>query len=196
MTTFYLIRHATNDLVGNSIAGRKPGVHLSCAGREEAERLALQLAHTGITQIYTSPLERTRETAEALARKLQLPIHDSEAFKEIDFGDWTGRSFSELEPSPAWRQWNQYRSGSRVPNGEMILEVQSRMVREIERLRREFPEDSIAIVSHGDPLKSVLFYYLGMSVEMFQRLEISPASYSILVLEDWSAQVKCVNVGQ
>ena len=63
MTTFYLIRHALNDLIGRSIAGRMPGVHLNAAGREQAERLAARLEGRPIDRIYCSPLERAREKA-------------------------------------------------------------------------------------------------------------------------------------
>jgi probable phosphoglycerate mutase len=76
----------------------------------------------------------------------------------------------------------------------MMLEVQARFVLEIERLRKEQPNETIAVFSHGDPLKSVLMYYLGMPLDHFLRLDIATASYSILSLTDWSAQVKSMNV--
>jgi len=75
-----------------------------------------------------------------------------------------------------------------------MLEVQTRFVVELERLRKAFPNDCIAIFSHGDPLKSVLMYYLGMPLDHFLRLDIATASYSVLSLTDWSVRVGAINV--
>jgi len=129
------------------------------------------------------------ETAEPLAANLGLKIDVRPAFNELNFGDWTGRRFSELESDELWRQWNSYRIGVRPPNGEMMIEVQARFVLETGRIRSDFPNQSIAIVSHGDPLKSVLMYYMGVPLDHFQRLDIETASWSILGLDDWSAKL-------
>src|SRR3954467_15810313 len=152
--TLFLVRHADNDLVGHTLAGRTP-VHLNATGRDQAIRLAAKLATYSITRIFSSPLERALETAEPLASRLRLKIQINDAFNELNFGGWTGHKFAELEGQELWRQWNGYRLGIRAPNGEMMIEVQTRFVTEIERLRRELPDETIAVFSHGDPLKSV-----------------------------------------
>ncbi|HWH67867.1 MAG TPA: histidine phosphatase family protein, partial [Candidatus Sulfotelmatobacter sp.] len=96
MTIFYLIRHGENDWVGKAIAGRSPGVHLNAAGRQQAEQLAKQLAAHPIQQLFSSPLERARETAEPLARRLGLEVQIAPALTEMDFGQWTGKTLAEL----------------------------------------------------------------------------------------------------
>jgi broad specificity phosphatase PhoE len=194
MATFYLIRHGSNDLVAHTLAGRRPGIHLNAAGRAEAASLATALEYSGIEHIFSSPLERTRQTAEPLALKLKLPIQVAEGLLEINFGDWTNRKFADLESVPEWRKWNQYRTGGITPGGETFLQVQLRMVNEIETLRRKYPEGKIAIFSHGDPLRAVLLYYLGMSLDLFHRFEISPASCSIIELNGFGARLQCMNV--
>jgi broad specificity phosphatase PhoE len=194
VTKFFLIRHAENDLVGHTLAGRMPGVHLNDAGRRQAARLAAKLIDSGITKICSSPMERAVETAEPLADRLGLKIEIRSGFNELNFGDWTGHKFAELEAQERWRQWNSYRLGIRPPNGEMMIEVQSRFVVEIERLRADMPETNIAIFSHGDPLKSALMYYIGAPLDHFRRFEISPAGYSILALDDWSSQLTGFNL--
>ncbi len=194
MTTFFLIRHAANDLVGDAIAGRKPGVHLNAEGRLQAERLAERLEHAGIQHIFSSPLDRARETAGPLAAKLGLPVRISEAILEIDFGDWTGRKIAELNQQEAWRRWNVFRSGAQLPNNQLMLSVQTRMVSELVRLHRELPDDCVALVSHGDPIRSAIMYWLGVPLDFVHRLEISAASFSIIALDDWAAQVRCLNV--
>ncbi|HVV02246.1 MAG TPA: histidine phosphatase family protein, partial [Verrucomicrobiae bacterium] len=144
--------------------------------------------------IFSSPLERARETAGPLSAKLRLPIETVESFKEIDFAGWTNRKFSDLDKEePSWRQWNAYRSGGWIPGGEAFVEVQARMVLELETLRRKFPEERVAIFSHGDPLRAALQYYLGMPLDLFHRIELTPAGYSILELTDWGARLHTMN---
>lgn len=193
MSTFYLVRHGENDLVGGAIAGRSPGVHLNAAGRQQAERLAEHLARRPLRHIFSSPLERARETAEPLARRLNLPVQTSEALIEIDFGDWTRKRIAELDQTEEWRRWNTLRSVGRVPHGESMLEVQARFVGKLESLRRQFPADSIGIFSHGDPLRAAIVYYLGLPLDLLLRLEVSTASVTIFDVDDWSARFQCVN---
>jgi broad specificity phosphatase PhoE len=112
---------------------------------------------------------------------------------EVHFGDWNGRTLDELDKTDGWKYWNSFRSGTRIPNGETILEIQARMVRALERFRREQPEAVTAVFSHGDPIRATLVYYLGMPLDFLTRIEISPGSYSMLRVEDWGAEVLCVN---
>src|SRR5436305_11011237 len=92
MATFFLIRHGANDLLDRAIAGRLPGVHLNAHGRQQAERLAERLAQEPIRRIYSSPLERARETAQPLADRLGLEMRIAPELNEIDFGDWAGQA--------------------------------------------------------------------------------------------------------
>src|SRR3546814_14396193 len=95
MTTILLIRHAAHDLVGRAIVGRMPGVHLSRAGRQQAEKVAERLARESLAAVYSSPLARARETAEPLARRLRLEMQIAEEFDEIHYGAWHGRNAEE-----------------------------------------------------------------------------------------------------
>lgn len=193
MTTFYLVRHGSNDFYSHTLVGRRPGVSLNAAGRWEAEDLAEALAPEKIQHLLTSPLERCRETAAPMAKKFGLEARVSEALNEVDFGDWTNRTFAELDLMESWKQWNTFRSGGRAPGGETMLEVQSRMVGLMTGLRREFSGQRIALVSHGDPLGAVLLFYLGTPLEFIRRIELSPASVTVLVMNDWGVQIRCVN---
>ncbi|MBV9125527.1 MAG: histidine phosphatase family protein [Planctomycetes bacterium] len=193
MTTFFLIRHAANDLVGHTLAGRMPGVHLNALGRQQAEGVAELLARAPIHQIFSGPLERAQETAQFLAKRMRLEVQTAEALGEIDFGDWTGLTLEQLAPVRQWQLFNSFRSGTRVPRGELALESQARMVVFLDRLRQQFPDQTLALVSHGDVIKAAVAYYLGIPLDLFQRLEISPASVSALVLEDYGPQILYVN---
>ncbi|HET7624645.1 MAG TPA: histidine phosphatase family protein [Verrucomicrobiae bacterium] len=193
MTTFYLIRHASNDFFPHTLVGRNPGIHLNGTGQREAEQLAERLAGEGIEKIFSSPMERCRETAEPLAAKCNLNVEISGALNEVDFGDWAGRAFAELDQLEKWKQWNTFRSGARATNGETMFEVQNRVVGFLEKLSRERAGQRIALVSHGDPIRAVILYFLGTPLEFIRRIEISPASVSILSIGDWEAQIRCLN---
>ncbi len=193
MAIFLLIRHGANDLIGKSMAGRRPGIHLNEEGRRQAEDLAEQLAEWPIARICSSPMERTRETAEPLARRLDQEVRICEDFNEFAVGEWEGRPFAELEKDPRWRQFNSFRSGTHVPQGELQVQVQARMVSQIERIREESPDGITAIFSHGDPIKSVIAHYAGIPLDFVLRLEVSLASVSMLAVEDWGPRILCLN---
>lgn len=192
-TTFYLIRHGSCDSVGKRISGRMPGVYLNEEGRREARELAERMENVALDAIYSSPLERARETAEPLARKLELPVRESPAFHEIDFGDWTNKSFDELAEIEEWRQYNHFRSGIAIPGGERMVEVQARVVAELERLKRMHPDQRVAVFTHADVIRMTVLHYLGSPAEFNVRLEISPASVSVLQLGGWGPEIRCLN---
>jgi broad specificity phosphatase PhoE len=193
-TTIYLVRHGANDVLQNSIAGRAPGISLNEQGRAEAGRAAAFLARKRVQRIVSSPMERARETASPLARLTGLTIETWQEFNEIDFGDWTGRTFAELDPLNSWKRWNAHRSAGTAPNGESMIEVQARVVAGMERLRRDNRGQSVAVFSHGDLIRSAILHYLGMSMDLVLRLQIDPGSISIIELEDWIPRVSALNL--
>jgi probable phosphoglycerate mutase len=193
MTTFYLIRHAEKAVIGNVLAGRAPGVHLSEEGHEQVGPLAQRLAHEPIHKLLCSPRERTRETATALARQKGLEIETCADIDEVDFGAWTGKTVEELEPDAYWQRYNGFRSGLRIPGGERMIEVQTRMVTTMLRLHDAYPDLGVALVSHGDPIKIAIAYFTGVPLELFDRIDISPASVSTLVLGPYGPKLMQLN---
>jgi probable phosphomutase (TIGR03848 family) len=193
MTTFFLIRHATNDSVGWKLAGRAPGLHLNAEGRLQADRLADHLARKPIGRVYCSPLERARETAQPLCDRLGMQARIAEALHEIDYGEWMGKAVAELEPDPLWTRYNTFRSGTRAPGGELMLEAQVRVVKFMQRLTEECPGETLALVSHGDIVRAAVLYYFGAPLDCFGRLEISPASFSQIRIGESGPQVHGVN---
>ena len=193
MTTFALIRHASHALLGHTIVGRLPGVQLSARGLREAEALASRLEGWPIQALYSSPLERARATATAIADRLRLEVQAADELNEIDYGAWTNRTLADLREVPEWRRFNLFRSGSRIPGGESMVEVQDRMLQLIERLRCVHPEQTVALVGHGDVIKAALAYYLGVPLDLFGRIELSPASLSVIGVEPHGPQVLLIN---
>jgi broad specificity phosphatase PhoE len=195
MTTFLLIRHALCDPVGRSIAGRRPGIHLNPTGKQQAERMADRLTGLRLAGLYSSPLDRAVETARPISIRHALEVKTAEGLNEVDFGDWTGLTLEELNQLPAWRTFNSFRSGSRIPGGENMAEVLARTLRELDHLTQLHPgvNTLVALVSHGDVLRVLIAHALGMPVDLMHRLELSPASLTALEVESHGPRVLLLN---
>lgn len=184
MTQILLIRHAVNDYVKTGkLAGWTSEVHLNAEGVAQAEALGKRLAEAPIKQIYASPLERTMETAQAIqAHHPTITICVERGIGEVDYGDWQGKAISALQGRKMWQLVQETPSRAAFPNGEAMRDVQDRAVNTIERLTAAHPREMIAVVSHADVIKMVLAHYLGMHLDVFQRLVVAPASISTLSL--------------
>jgi probable phosphomutase (TIGR03848 family) len=180
VTTLLLIRHGANDWVHGRLAGWTPGVHLNDEGRRQAAALAARLAPLPIDALYTSPLERTVETAQAIAAPRGLPLRLVEGLGEVKYGEWQGAELKELYKHELWPGVQFYPSGTRFPGGETLGEAQVRMVATLDALRAQHPKGVIAVVSHADIIKLAVAYYIGLHIDLFQRLEISPCSATAL----------------
>jgi probable phosphoglycerate mutase len=180
VTLLLLIRHGTNDWVHGRLAGWTPGVHLNDEGRRQAAALATRLSFLPIDAIYSSPLDRTVETARAVAAPRGMPIHIVDGLGEVKYGEWQGAELKELYKHELWPGVQFYPSGTRFPGGETLGEAQMRMVATLDTLRARHPKETIAVVSHADIIKLALAYYIGMHTDLFQRLEISPCSLTAL----------------
>ena len=193
MTTFLLVRHGAHDLLGKRLVGRTPGVRINELGVAQAKWLAERLTHYPVQLVVSSPLERALETASIIAKRLEAPVEIDEEINEIDFGHWTYCRFSDLAADPEWMRFNAFRSSTAPPAGESVLAVQARMLLRLEGLRKRFPDGTIAIVSHGDVIRSTLAHFLGVPLDLFHRIEISPGSLSVMSLENGLPMVRLLN---
>jgi probable phosphoglycerate mutase len=196
MTTLYLIRHGHNDFLGKrKLAGRMPNVHLSSEGCCQAEALGRILSSVKFEAIYASPLERAVETAEPLARDQGLDILIREGLIEIGYGSWQGQSLKALRRRKLWPIIQNTPSLARFPEGESFPEAQARVVAELDALRdlHHSKKASIACVFHSDPIKLAIAHYLGMPLDLFQRITIAPASMSVLAVSDRHVRVMGLN---
>lgn len=192
MTVFHLVRHGEPAVFGR-INGRTSGIGLSEKGRAEAALVADRLAGEDIAALYASPLQRTRETAEILAARLDLPVGYREDVIELDFGEWTGLTFDQVRADQRWPLWQSCRSIAAIPGGESMRQVQERVVGALFELRRSHPEASVAVVSHGDVIRAALLFALGMPLDLYARLEIGLASLSTIRIDDLGIRVPAVN---
>jgi probable phosphoglycerate mutase len=195
-TRILFIRHGTTGyLTARRLACRLPGVHLNEEGRAQAQALGSRLANIPLAAVYSSPMERALETAEPVALAHGLALIRLDGLIETDCGEWAGQPVEELNKSELWRQMQLHPSGFRFPGGESFDEIQVRMVATVESLRVTHPGQTVAAVSHSDPIKAVLVHYLGMPLDLLQRLVIDPASVTELVFTPTGPRMVRCNSG-
>ena len=193
MTVFHLLRHGEHVLRGRVLAGRTPGVGLSARGRAEIAAVADRLAEEEIEALYSSPLQRTRETAEILSERLELPVQYREDVLELDFGEWTGLTFDEVRADQRWQLWSSCRSIATVPGGESMHQAQERTVKALIDLRQTHRDGTVVIVSHGDVIRAALLFALGMPLDLYSRIEVGLASLNTIHIDDLGIRVLAVN---
>ncbi len=192
-TRLHLVRHGHTEALGRTLTGRSPGIGLSAQGAAEATALAATLAFCPAAAILCSPQLRTRQTADAIAAVLGLEVQTSAALDEVDFGAWAGERFVDLDGRADWQAWNTRRSLSPSP-GETMLAVQARVVALVQDLCADRPDRELVLVSHADVLRSLLAYLLAVPIDLMQRIDLSPASRSVVLLSQHDVTIEAVNL--
>ena len=193
-TVVLLVRHGQTPTTGRILPGRSRGVHLSDTGRRQAEDAAQRIGKIpAVAAVYASPLERARETAEPIARVRKLRVRIESELSEVDIGDWTGQSLARVRKRPEWHIVQRYPSGFRFPRGESFVEMQLRMTSTVGRLVARHPGETIVLVSHADPIKSVVAHALGVHLDLFQRIAIATASLTAIAYWPSGLNVLTVN---
>ncbi|MBW8027887.1 MSMEG_4193 family putative phosphomutase [Clavibacter michiganensis subsp. michiganensis] len=188
MATVILVRHGRTTANATGIlAGRTPGVDLDDTGREQADRAGDRLAAVPLAAVVSSPLQRCWETAQRILERqsgkpAQLVDPD---LTECDYGDWQGRPLSELATEDLWKTVQAHPSAVVFPGGESMAGMQARAVAAIRRhdaaIEAEHGPGAVWVaVSHGDVIKSILADAYGMHLDLFQRIDVGPASLSIV----------------
>lgn len=195
MPIVLLIRHGENEYVKKGrLAGRLPGVHLNEKGLAQAEAVAEKLKGAPLKAVYSSPMERAMETAAPIAAACDLEVIPRSGLLETDFGDWQNKTLKSLRRRKLWKIVQGAPSRMRFPGGESFAECQLRIINEIEDLCAQHkPKDLLACVFHSDPIKLAVAYYLGMPLDNFQRLFISPASITAVHISEAGAGLVAMN---
>ena len=193
MTILYLVRHAVTEHTGKKLSGWMEDIPLSDQGRAEAESVAERLADHKLEAVYASPIDRTVQTAQPIASRHDLGITTSKELGEVEYGKWTDRSLKVLARTKLWAQIQKWPSAARFPDGETLREVQARAVGEIERIVQRHPKGRVCVVSHGDPIKLICAHYMGLHIDLFQRIVIAPASVSVFSVSGSGPYVLALN---
>ena len=193
-TTVLLVRHGPTPTTGKVLPGRAPGLHLADEGRAQADLAAERIgALKRVDAIYSSPLERAKETAAPIAKARGLRTRIDRGLFECDFGEWTGSELKKLMKLPEWGTVQRAPSTFRFPGGESFTEMQTRMVSTLDRLRLAHPGGTIVCVSHADTIKAAVAHALGTHIDLFQRIVISPASVTAIAWGPGGPVVLAVN---
>ncbi len=168
--------------MARTLCGRTSGIGLNEIGRKQAETTAGALAGRTLSAIYSSPLERALETAQIIAAPHGMTPLIEDRFTELDFGQWTGKTFEELELEPRWREYNRARSSVTPPGGESPLQALSRSHAAIFEHAAQFSGGEFAVVTHADVIRSLLTSLLSMKLDDLLRFDIAPASVSELTI--------------
>jgi len=188
----HLVRHGHHALVGRTLCGRMKGIALDELGCQEMSRCA-EILWPPPTLVQSSPQRRCMQSACILAARLALPIEIVPALDELDYGEWTGRTFEDLGRDPQWSNWNTQRGSSRPPGGECMRSLQRRVVGHLEQLRSEHGGEIIAAVSHAEPIRAALLHYSRKELDDFLSIEIDPASISTLSADNGSLKITGIN---
>jgi probable phosphomutase (TIGR03848 family) len=186
VTLVLLVRHGLTATTGNVLTGWTPGIPLDDRGREQARALAARLAPVQLDAIITSPLERCRQTAEAIAAVGEgrpLAVQEDERFGECHYGDWTGQPLKRLAREPLWRVVQTHPGAARFPgpDGESIMDMQYRAVSAVRDWNGRLGARAVYLVcSHGDVIKSIIADALGMHLDMLQRIQVDPCSLTAI----------------
>jgi probable phosphoglycerate mutase len=193
-TLVLLVRHGQTPTTGANLPGRAPGLHLSDAGRAQADAVAARIAGLkNVGAVYASPLERTRETAAPIAKARKLRVRRERGLLECDFGEWTGSALKDLMKKPEWKTVQQYPSGFRFPAGESFTEMQVRITRALDAISENHRGETVVAVSHADPIKAAVAAALGTHLDLFQRIVVSPCSVSAIAYTPTGPIVLAVN---
>jgi probable phosphoglycerate mutase len=184
MTLVLLIRHALTSVTGKRLSGAQPGIHLSDEGRQQAAQLAERLAPLRITALFASPLERCVETAEVVAAGRGLTVIPVPDLQEVGYGRWTGRTFGQINKSPLWKRLHEQPSAVRFPDGETLAETQQRAVAAVDAIAAANPDAIVGVVTHADVIRLSIAHYTGVHLDLYQRIIVSPASVSAVLLGD------------
>lgn len=193
-TTVLFVRHGQTDTTGKVLPGRAKGLHLSDHGHAQAQAVGARIAALGnVSTIYTSPLERTRETAAAIAKACSLRPVANRGLLECDFGDWTGRKLADLRRLQAWQTVQRYPSRFTFPGGESFAGMAARMNDTVHRLCDAHPGETIVAVSHADTIKAAAANALGTPLDLFQRIVIGPCAITAVTYTTVSPIVLAIN---
>jgi probable phosphomutase (TIGR03848 family) len=193
-TLVLLVRHGVTPTTGRLLPGRRRGLHLSDEGRRQAEALAVRLAAMPtIAAIYSSPLERARETVAPLAKARGLAVRVERGLLESDLGAWTGLSLKRAAKRPEWAVVQRHASAFRFPGGESFVETQARMASTVARLVERHRGATIVVASHADPIKTLVAHALGTPLDLFQRIVIAPASITAIAYRTEGLSVLTMN---
>lgn len=193
-TRFLMVRHATCQHIDDTLLGRTLDAPLDAHGKRQARALAERLSSEAPLRVECSPRRRTLQTACAIAERAHCDMRVAPALDELDFGEWAGRTFAQLEHDRGWRRWNENRDQARTPAGIGIRVVQQSVGRHLATLAANCSGATLVLVTHAEIIRSVVLYCLGAPARNYLGITIDPASITRLCADpDGGVRVEAIN---
>lgn len=193
-TRVFFVRHGVTAQTGKVLYGRTKGLNLTDEGVEQARLLAEHFAPVHVDEIISSPLERAFETAQAIAAGRDIAISTRDELMDTDVGAWTNLTIKECSEFPEWNIVQSSPSQFCFPEGESFADVFDRMANVVRSIVETHKGKNIVITCHRDPIILLLASYLGVHMDLFQRIPCKPASLAEVVFSDGIARVESINV--
>lgn len=192
------VRHGQTDWNPTGRVMGRSDIPLNATGIRQIEKTRDWLKKIEVHAVYSSPMERALQSAEILAKGVgDLKVIPDEGLAEIDYGDWVGVTFKEIEENHT-QEYNNYRfkaSKMKIPGGEAVVDVQKRSVGAVERIRKKHRDgERVVVVSHADVIKAMLLHYLGLPLDHLQLLGCDNGSLSIFRFgTEWGDRLVALN---
>jgi broad specificity phosphatase PhoE len=170
-TTVLLARHGESDWNHSKQWQGFADRPLTDLGREQAAELAQRLSDTELDAVYSSDLQRARDTAEVVARTKGLTVHTTPDLREVDVGSWSGLTRAEAEARypEQYARWLQ--GGEGWDDGETYEQLGERVVRAIRRIAKAHEEERVLVVVHGGTIRAIHAAALGVDIHTYRRIQ-------------------------
>lgn len=193
MLRILLVRHGETDWNRDRrIMGREE-VELNETGCLQSQALKSGLANISLDAVYTSPMLRSRETADILCEARGVAAIPDDRLVEVDYGDWVGKTFTEIREIPGYVPYFKRLETPVAPNGETLYQVRDRAMSFIRQLQSERPDQTVLLVSHADWIKCVLMHILEIPFANIWRFRIDNVSVSLYEWDEVGERIICVN---
>lgn len=181
MLEIYLIRHGECRGNREDLFRGRHDFPLNENGIKQAECLRKRLKNVSFQKIFTSPLRRSKQTAETLADE-KLEVVEEEAFTNISLGEWenTPKQFVKENYPDLWHLWQTEPEKLKFPGMETLAEVQQRSFGALEKIINRYPEGIVGIVTHRAVLKPLMAAILNIPAPYFWKIHIDTAAFSIV----------------
>ena len=190
-----LVRHGQTEWNAGGRYQGQSNVALSDTGRKQARFLAERFPVRQLDAIYTSDLDRAKETAECVGKRLGLTVCPEKAFRELSFGDWEGLTYQEISlrwPEEAKKLFTAPDELS-IPNGETFRELQKRALDKIHLLYEKHIDQTVAVFAHGAINKTILAGLMHIPLHYLWSLRQDNTAVNILRLDDGYVMVELIN---
>ena len=175
----YLVRHGETQSNSEKIIQGQADTNLNNIGRQQARNLASVLKKENITKIYSSDLSRAKETAEIINEQLKVEMFLTSQLRELDMGNWEGKSFLEIQKTPHFEYWMLKPTKlDEVRGGEKLIDLRNRIEKFMLNVKNE--NGNILVVTHGIALTTFILSVLNSSMDNIWKVMVNNASLSVI----------------